>query len=162
MSKKRRKIDKDSSQMTIFDFLQDATRAPKDNYGQFKCVDRLRAAIRAAIKSCPLSRHQIAGEMSHLLGETISKESLDSWTRKSDERNGRPGRHIPAEYLPAFCRATGDTTPLEIMGQMIGLFVLPGQDALRSEIHKLDEMIAGAKASKLKRLKLLEEMEALR
>lgn len=162
MSKKRPQIDhQDDKQMTIFDALRDKTRAPKDRFGQLKCIDRLRSSLRSAIKSCPLSRHQIAGEMSHLLGETVSKEQIDSWTRASDEINGRPGRHIPAEFLPAFCAACGDTGVLEALCEISGLFVLPGQDALRSEIQKLDEMIAGAKSAKAKRLKLLEEMGRL-
>jgi len=157
MSKSKRKID--SNQLNIFEYLQDLSTSQSasalSSEGQFKIVDRLRASIRSAIKSSPLSRHQIAGEMSHLLGESISKEMIDSWTRedqeippaplyKGGEIVGHDGgrvvrRYIPAEYLPAFCQATGCSEPLVIMGRMVGLFVLPGPEALRAEIQKINE-----------------------
>lgn len=157
MSKLRRKTD---DQLTIFDHLQSLAESNvTSNEGQFKIIDRLRSAIRAAIKNCLLSRYQIAGEMSNLLGETITKEMLDSWTRESDEINGRPGRHVPAEYLPAFCQTTGCNDPIVILGRMAGVFVLPGPEALRAEIRKLDERILEAKASRRRRIMFLKEIE---
>jgi len=45
------------------------------------------------------------------------------------------------------------------MGETAGVFVMPGPEALRSEIQKLDEEIARAKASKRKRMMFLREME---
>jgi len=160
MSKSRRKID-DNRQLSIFQKLQELQELTKDAHqeGQLQVIDRLRRAIKAAIKSCPLSRHQIGGEMSHLLGETITKEMIDSWTRESDERNGRPGRHVPAEYLPAFCKVTADIGALQLLGQTAGAFVLEGPDALRSEIQKYDAEIIKLKEKKRKRLMFLREME---
>uniref|UniRef100_A0A6M3J6S1 Uncharacterized protein n=1 Tax=viral metagenome TaxID=1070528 RepID=A0A6M3J6S1_9ZZZZ len=128
--------------------------------GDFRVIEQLRASMRAAMKDCPFDRFQIAGEMSHLLGETITKEVLDSWTRESDELNGRPRRHIPAEYLPAFCSVTGCNDPLIILGRLCGLFVLPGPEALRAEIQKLDEEITKAKRRKRERSIFLKQMEA--
>ena len=161
MSKLKTKID--DKQITIFEYLQKLSEQSylntSNNAGQFRVISQLRESLRAAIKSCPLSRHQIAGEMSHLLGESISKEKIDSWTRESDEISGRPGRHTPAEYLPAFCRATGCNEPLVILGKMIGLFVLPGPEALRAEIQRIDEQIKSAQSKKKKRLIFLKEME---
>lgn len=163
MSKSKRKID--NNQLSIFEYLQNladlqGSLPPSENSGQFKIVDNLKASIRAAIKSCPLSRHQIAGEMSHLLNETVTKEMLDSWTRHSDEANGHPRRYIPAEFLPAFCKVTRDNQPLIIMGRMVGLFVLPGPEALRAEIQRIDEEIRKAKNKKKKRMMFLKEMES--
>ncbi len=161
MSKSRSKID--DKQITIYEYLQNLSEQShidtSNNEGQFRVIDRLRASLRAAIKSCPLSRHQIAGEMSHLLCESITKEMIDSWTRESDEINGRPGRHIPAEYLPALCQVTGCNEPLVILGRMTGLFVLPGPEALRAEIQKIDEQIKSAQSKKKKRLMFLKEIE---
>lgn len=160
MTKLKPKID--DKQITIFEYLQklseQSQQTPSDA-GQFKIISALRATLRAAIKSCPLSRHQIAGEMSHLVGEDITKEMINSWTRESDEINGRPGRHTPAEYLPAFCHVTGCNEPLSILGRMVGLFVLPGPEALRSEIQRIDEQIKTAQSKKKKRLMFLREME---
>ena len=160
MSKSKSKID--DKQITIFEYLKKASEKSsltESTEGSMKIIERLRDSLRSAIKNCPLSRHQVAGEMSHLAGDTITKILIDSWTRESDEINGRPGRHIPAEYLPAFCQATGCNDPLVIMGRMTGLFVLPGPEALRAEIQKLDEQAAAIKAEKRKRKMFLKEME---
>jgi len=159
MSKSRQKID--DRQLSIFQRLQELQQLTTDTSqeGQLKVIDRLRRGLKAAIKSCPLSRHQIAGEMSHLLGETITKEMIDSWTRESDELNGRPGRHVPAEYLPAFCKVTASIGPLQLLGRTAGAFVLEGPEALRSEIQKFDDEIAKLKEKKRKRLVFLREME---
>jgi len=160
MSKSRPKID--DRQLSIFQKLQELQDLTNDAHqeGQLAVTERLRAAIRAAIESCPLSRHQIAGEMSHLLGETITKEMIDSWTRESDELNGRRGRHIPAEYLPAFCKVTADIWPLQLLGRTAGVFVFEGPDALRSEIQKFDEEITKLKERKKRRLNFLRDMES--
>ncbi len=161
MSKCRAKIyDK---QITIYEYLQNLSEQShlntSGNAGQFNVITQLRASLRAARKGCPLSTPQIAGEMSHLLGESITKEMVYSWTRESDEINGRPGRHTPAEYLPAFCKVTGCNEPLIIMGRIAGLFVLPGPEALRAEIQRLDEQIKNAQANKKKRMMFLREIE---
>lgn len=115
--------------------------------------------MRSAIKASPLSRHQVAGEMSHLCGESITKEMIDSWTRESDEINGRPCRHIPAEYLPSFCKVTNSNEPLRIMGELVGLFVLPGPEALRAEIRRMEEDIRKIQDRKRRREIFLKEME---
>jgi len=158
MSKIRRRIDE--NQHTIFELIKDLSSSPSSSRGEFKIIDNLRDAMRAAIKASPLSRYQIAGEMSNLLSETITKEQIDSWTRESDRINGRPERHIPAEYLPAFCQVTGSTDPLKVMGTACGIFVMPGPEALRAEIQKIDEEIREAQAKKRKRLLFLREMVA--
>lgn len=158
MSKSRRGIDK--RQSTIFDLIKEYAEQERPTEGKARVIEKLRASLRQAIKGSPLSRHQIAGEMGHLLGKTITKEQIDSWTRESDEINRRPARHIPAEYLPAFCIVVGDNGPIEIIGEAAGAFVLPGPEALRAEIQKLNEQIQEAQARKRKRLMFLREMEA--
>ena len=158
MSKRSKEID--DKQLTIFDALNRIKASPIDSRaGALQCADRLREALRAAIKGSPLSVHQIAGEMSHLVGETITAEVIYSWTRQSDDAGGRNGRHIPAQYLPAFCVATKNNGILEIMGELAGAFVLPGPDALRSEIQKEDEVIRAAKERKRERQNLLKQLE---
>lgn len=153
MSNSRSSIDK--RQLSIFELIQAQQEPSKNSKGQFRVIEDLRESLRAAIKDSPLSRHQIAGEMSHFVQETITKEQIDSWTRESDEVNGRPSRHIPAEYLPAFCQVTGSREPLEVMGRLCGAFVLPGPDALRAEIQKIEENIKAAHDQKRQRLALL-------
>ena len=159
MSKSRKKIDAQGHQLSLFDCIKELHHTPEPEEGELRVIEQLRAALRKAIKKSSLSRHQIAGEMSHLLGETITKKMIDSWTRRSDEVNGRRPRHIPAEYLPAFCKATGNNDPLTLLGNKVGMFVLPGPEALRSEIQKLDEELNRLKAEKKKRVFFLREME---
>lgn len=157
MSKSRRRLD--NSQLSIFEIVQNLQPIKPTTEGQYRCIDRLRAALRTAIKGCPLSIYQIAGEMSHLVGAGITADQIYSWTRESDEDNGRPSRHIPFEYMPAFCRVTGSQEVLQIAGEMVGLFVLPGPEALRAEIQKLDEKAREIQAEKRTRVLFLREME---
>ncbi|MFA5111577.1 MAG: hypothetical protein WC443_09240 [Desulfobaccales bacterium] len=156
MSKNR--PSSDATQLSIFSILTQRME-PSTIEGQFKCVDRLRAAMRAALKGCPLSIHQLAGEMSHLLGTTITADQIYSWTRESDELNGRNARHIPGEYLPAFCHVTGSHEPLELLGRTAGVFVLPGVEALRAEIHRLEDEIRERQDRKNKRQAFLRELQ---
>jgi len=162
MSKASRKIK--DRQITTFECLKSRTdqqtQQNSSTEGQYSIIDQLKASLRTAIKNSPLSRTQIANEISSLVNDSISKVMIDSWTRESDEINGRPGRHIPAEYLPAFCKVTDDNAPLIIMTKMVGLFVLTGPEALRAEIQKLDEEYLRIKAKKKKRIMFLKEMEA--
>jgi hypothetical protein len=157
MPKMKKKID--NKQISIFDYLRELSKQQEPTEGKFRIIDELRTSLRQAIKQSPLSRHQIAGQMSHLLDESITKEMIDSWTRQSDEINGRPGRHIPAEYLPAFCEVTGSNETLIVMGKRVGLFILPGCEALRAEIQTLDEQIKKTQSKKKQRLLLLKELK---
>ncbi len=147
-------------QLSIFEAIKAASEpALESDEGQFKCIDRLRAAIRTCLKKTHLSVHQLAGQMSHLVGATITAEQIYSWTRESDELNGRCVRHIPAEYIPALCHVTGCNDPIIVMGRMVGLFTLPGPEALRAEIQRLDEEMKKIQAEKRKRSLFLKEME---
>lgn len=155
MSKRKQRID--TRQMSLLDILQrvqDEQEATQPTEGRMNVAERLRQALAMAIRNCSLSRHQIAGEMSHLLGCEVSKTTIDTWTAESKE-----GHRIPAEYLPAFCKATGDLTPIRIIAETGGMFAMPGPEALRAEIQKYDEQERKARAEKRKRLKYLEDME---
>jgi hypothetical protein len=157
MSKSYPKIDR---QMSIFEILKEiSTPIQPTREGQFRCVDRLQGAMRMAIKNCPLSIYQIAGEMSHLLGATITSDQIYSWTRESDELNGRPVRHIPFEYIPAFLKATGSIEPLRAAAELVGFFVFEGPEAMRAELQHLDDKIRELQGEKRKRQVFLKEME---
>jgi len=157
MSRRREKLD--NRQISIFDYLRELERqtAEKAPEGQFACAERLRSAMRGAIKKSPLSVHQIAGEMSHACDTSITAEQIYSWTRRPESG---PARYVPAEYLPAFCHATESNAPLVVMGRLVGLFVMPGPEALRAEIQKLDERKRQTAAEIRRRRALLSEMES--
>lgn len=158
MTKKSKKIDVAPGQMSLLDLLtqaQEATRTkPTGEEGAANVRERLRLAMCAAIKGCPLSRWEIAGRMSHLLGQEISKYQIDAWTAESKD-----GHRMPGEYLPAFCLVTADHGPLRILAETAGLFALPGPDALRSEIKRLEEEAKKINFERRKRELFLKEME---
>jgi hypothetical protein len=133
MYKCRKRID-DGRQLTIFDQIQELKSKKEDDSGSLKVKDDLQRALNNAIKKCPLSRHLVAGQMSHLLDEEITKAQIDSWTAES-----RDDRHIPAEFLPAFCKATGNYEALDVLNRKAGLFAMEGAEAVRSEIHRMRE-----------------------
>ncbi|BBO84515.1 hypothetical protein DSCO28_50810 [Desulfosarcina ovata subsp. sediminis] len=161
MSKKRRHIAIDNpKQQSLLDYirsLDDAKRSYAGTEGSMNIRDRLRLAPNRAIKNCRLSRPQIAGEMSHLLGADVTKSVMDSWTAESKDNY-----RIPAEYLPAFCRVVGSNEPIDILTESAGMFALPGPDALRSEIQRWSEKASNAQAEVKKRKRLLREMEERR
>ena len=158
MSKRKERID--GRQKSLFDILQciqddHVEELPRE--GELNIAEDIRLALVNAIRHCRLSRHQIAGEMSHLLGCEVSKTTIDTWTAESKEHH-----RIPAEYLPAFCKATGDLEPIRLLAECGGMFAMPGREALRAEIQKYDEQERKARAEKRKRLRYLEEMEMKR
>ena len=122
--------------------------------GSLNVQHRLIGALSRAIKGCPKSRYQVAGEMSELLGVEVSRHMLDAWTAESKELH-----RFPAEFVPAFCIVTGCNEPMRVLGDAAGVFVVRGPEALRAEIRKRDERIRAEKSEKRRMEALLEEME---
>lgn len=157
MAKNKKRIDTEGRQMSLLDVLQkarDLQPTPSEE-GSLNISERLRHSYVAGLKQCPLSRWEVAGRMSHLLGVEVSKYMLDAWTAES-----KNGHRMPAEYIPAFCAATGWTEPVRILTESSGLFSLPGPDALRAEIRRLEEDRRKILAEKKKRELFLQEMES--
>jgi len=152
-SKVGKTID-DGRQVTIFQAIQEAKSRKLDDAGSMRCMNELQQAMRAALKACPLSRYEVVGRMSHLLNEEISKSMIDAWTCES--KSDDPGRHIPAEYLPAFCQATGSHEPLDVLDDKAGRIALDSLDAMRSEIHRMKEDARNLLREVRKREELLE------
>lgn len=154
MSKNKKKSD--TGQGSLFDLLKkvQAERMAEPGGGSLNVQHRLRGALVRAIKQSPLSRWEIAGKMGELLGVEVSKHMLDAWTSEAKDYH-----RFPAEYLPAFCEATGCREPFLALARAAGLFVVEGPDALRSEIQALDEQMKKLGSEKRKRLTLLQELE---
>jgi hypothetical protein len=154
MAKCKQRID--TNQVSLFDILKNyqeesLTTRPA---GSFDIDKQFREATSQALKECPLSRWKVASRMSELTGCEISKAMLDSWTAESKE-----GHRFPAIFLPAFCDATGCSEQLKMLGRPVGVFVLPGPEALRAEIQRIEEEINRKQIEKRKRLIFLKEME---
>lgn len=163
MSKSRKKIDKSGfKQLSLFDEIQRMQQELaacwiNSTEGSLNISEKLRLAMKKAISTSGKDRFQIAGDISHLVGRQITKSMIDSWTAES-----KPGNRPPADILPAFCKVTSSTEPIEILNEPAGMFGLPGPDALRAEIHKYSEQEKRARAEKRKREIFLSEMERRR
>ncbi len=150
MPKSRKRNDR---QYTLFDLIFRLQDKPADpGPGSLNVQYQLQAVISECIKRCPLSRWEIAGRMSALLNQEITKYMLDTWTAESKEYH-----RFPAEYLPAFCQAVDSYEPLRLLAEKAGVFVLPGPEALRAEIKRIEEEIKKLQKQRQKRLLFLRE-----
>jgi len=123
-----------TNQLSLLDLLKDLR--PKNNgFASFNIDLQLREAISQAIKDCSHSRFQIAAKMSELLGVEITKSMIDSWTAESREGLYR----FPACYLPALCHVAGNLEPLRIMVDLLGAYVIQGEEAILTELGRLKE-----------------------
>lgn len=153
MTKAKRKIVGENLQMSLFDLLVAAREEKAASIpGRLNIAIRLAIAARVAIKNAPKSRETIADEMTGLTGDQVTVSMINNWTAES-----HPHR-MPGELIPAFCVATGDHAMIEIQAEAAGVFTLPGPDALRAEIQKLDEQAKALQKEKHKRLLFLKEM----
>lgn len=147
-----------SRQLTLFDEIavinaQIEKMKDQPQTGSVNIQAELKEAIAKAMAESGLSRFEIAGKMSDLLAQDVSKYQLDSWVAESKD-----GHRMPAEFLAAFCMVT-TWNPLELICKKLGLFIMPGYDALRSEIQLFEERIKDLQREKNKRKVFLEEME---
>jgi hypothetical protein len=163
MTKPRKRLDKKPAtktadkprQKSLLDYIREVQAFnQQSNEGTLNIREQMRQALLLDIKECKLSPAQIAGEMNHLLGTNITTTTIYSWTAKS-----KPQNRIPGEYVASWCVVTGSMRTLRVINEAAGAFVLPGPDALRSEIQKWAEKEKEARAEKRKRELFLKEME---
>lgn len=135
MSKNKKPID--INQISLFDVIKNIEEKRKDERteaGSLNIKHRLKAILTQALKRNPLSRELIAGKMSELTGEDITKTTIDAWTASSKEKH-----RFPAEYVPAFIKAAGDREILKIMADMSGGYFIEGEDALLTELGRIEK-----------------------
>jgi len=162
MTKKK----KDLSQPSLFDWIREAEQISRlsDNppLGSLDIDSEFRAAVTQDLKHAldpatgrELSRAEVAARMSDLTGQDITSSMLYNWTAESHDRH-----RMPCIYLPAFVLATGgQRRASETLTRKAGLFALPGPEALRAEIQRLDEEISLKKNEKRKRLLFLSQLK---
>lgn len=168
MTKGKKRIVTEARQETIFEYLkkveQDVSQAPKSAAhpnGSLDIDTELRNALSEDLKQSKsedgraLSRYEVAGRMSELVGMEITKSMLDNYTAEAHEKH-----RFPCQFLPAFVVATGgQRIAFECISRHAGLFALPGAEALRAEIQKYDEEERRARSEKNKRRMYLHEIE---
>ena len=123
---------------SLFDVIREDSM-PDHNIseGSLNIDTELRSLLSEIIHASPLSRYQIGATMSELTGTDVTKTMIDAWTAESKE-----GHRFPANLLPAFCIATGDNRPLELLARKIGVFVMPSRRSLRDEVSQIRSQIA--------------------
>ncbi len=120
------------NQLPLFELLKDLR--PKIEISVLNIDLLFRTTLAKAIKESSLSRIQIAAKMSEALDIEITKTMLDSWTAESREGTNR----FPACYLPVFCSVVGSIEPLKVLADLIGCFVVEGEEALLIELSKIE------------------------
>lgn len=77
MAKARKKLDNKFRQKSLLDYIQELKQLNRaSTEGTLNIRESLRMAMCDDIKQGPLSRHQIAGEMSHLLGAAVTNRKI--------------------------------------------------------------------------------------
>jgi hypothetical protein len=157
MTKNKKCLVENPDQMSLLDLLrQEQDERLVNRPGRLNQAVEIMAAIKKAIRQAPKSREVIADEMTELSGERITVSMINNWTSDSHPHD------MPGRLYSAFCRATGDIELIRILAEGAGVFTLPGPDALRVEIQKLDEQTKELQAEKRRRLMFLQELEGKR
>lgn len=151
--------------MNLFEWIQKVQELSKQTSfpprGSLNIDSELRAAISEDLRHAKdqtgreLSRYEVAAKMSDFSGEEITASRLYNWTAESHENHS-----FPCKFLPAFIHAIGgQRRAIEVLSRHSGLFVLPGTEALRADIQRLDEEIKTKKDEKNKKIIYLKEIE---
>ena len=133
----KRTISVHPRQLSLFDIVKKVSQEEKNlasKAGSFNIDAQIRAMLSDALKKCPLSREVVAGKMSELMGMEITKSQLDSWTAESKENH-----RFPFAYAPAFCEATGNVDIFRVSVEMVGCYLLKGEDALLTELGRIEK-----------------------
>jgi len=153
MAKSKKRLD--IGQLSLLDVIQRVTEqqkiiaGSKDTPGRLNIDATVRELVSEALKRTRLSRYEVAAEMSKLLGREITKSQIDSWSAESKENH-----RFPLAYLNAFCEATEDKTIIRLIAERAGGYFIEGEDALYTELGKLEQM----KRDILEKEKLLKQM----
>jgi len=119
--------------------------------GNLSRKDAVREALTHALAACPMSREEVAEELSRLTGEAISRNHLDNWCS-----TGKREWRFPCELTTAFCRITGDFGLVVAVLEGTG-FGLADDRTLKAAQY--GRMLAEEKKRTAMKRKLLEALE---
>jgi hypothetical protein len=91
----------------------------------------VRHVLAESMRRCGKSRQQIAEEMSHLVGRTVTERMLNAFTAES-----REDHRWPAEFDRAFCAAVGDPWLLRCRAELAGFRVIDPDEATILELGR--------------------------
>ncbi|WP_242095471.1 hypothetical protein [Sphingomonas sp. CROZ-RG-20F-R02-07] len=142
MSKRRPSIDPSQLGFTF------TPPVPASREADLAGLDRVVAAsVAAALKDDPRSRHEVAGAVSSLLDDTVSKAMLDAYASEA-----RDAHNISAGRLFAVIAVTKRFDLLDSLCRRIGAAVLVGEELQTARLGHL----------KAQRQRLDDEIRALR
>lgn len=158
------KHKKDSShELPLFEWIKKAEELSRQAVtpakGSLDIDSEFRAAVSEDLKAAKdgtgreLSRFEVAARMSELVGQEITASMLYNWTADAHEKH-----RFPCQFMPSFIIATGGRRSFEVLSRKSGLFALPGEEALRAEIQRIDEEMKKLKGEKSKREMFLKEI----
>jgi hypothetical protein len=122
-------MKRDPAQLDLFAQPVFPVRAPVSQIDLDRYRAKLSRAMARAIRECPYDRPTIVARMSHYLGVTISKTTLDAWTAES-----KANHDVSLPRFAALVHATGATWLWDEAASMSGVTVLIGEEALLAEI----------------------------
>ena len=107
-------------------------------------LDRMIASgVARALKEDSRERHEIAGAVSALLDETVSKQMLDAYASES-----RDNFNISAGRFFALIAATGRFDILDAVASRAGARVLVGAEITTARLGHIDRQIADLKTER--------------
>jgi hypothetical protein len=114
---------------------------PRREAGALAFDQRMRRLLNQAIAAGPYTdRDALAQMVSFHAGRPVTKAMIDSWTGAS-----RPHR-FPADLIPAFCAALGNTMLLQDLAESTGCAVTESAELIRSRCERLTLFIRLARA----------------
>jgi len=138
MSIRKKNTDINPRQISLFDFVKqhhEESRKYESQAGTLNVTLQLQETINKCIGKSPYSRDIIAGKMSELTGQTITRAMIDAWTSSAKHHH-----RFPAEFLPALCVAVESHEPINLLARKSGIFTLPDKDVLMADLaHKIQK-----------------------
>lgn len=140
MTKKRRPSL--STDQLVFTF--DAPVAPSCVEAGLAGLDRMAAAaVARALREDGRSRYDIAGQMSELLDEDVSKQMLDGYAAEA-----RGDFNCSVHRFLALIAVTKRYDILDAMARRIGAAVLVGEEIHTAQLGHIDRQIAELRAQR--------------
>ncbi len=146
--------------MRLFDLLTEQAQRPTQAFDIFATEAEFRTSMTEDIKHAvdehgrSLTRFDVAAKMSNILDKEITKSMIDNWTAPSHS-----GHNIDLDELVAFSMVTRGHRAVNARFRPAGLFALPGPEALRAEVQRLDEREKEIKHEKRKHKQLILHLE---
>jgi len=147
MSNRRRRSDTAPGQLRL---PLDEPPSAGLRAGELNHKDAVREALTEALQNSPLSREEVARELSRVTGQSVSVHQLNNWTGES-----RRDRHVPIEYAAAL------SVILDTVEIARAALAGSGLDVLSSEERRYLEygrMMAEERQRQKQKKKLLEEL----